>query len=74
MILNDALNFKIGQTDALAKEKNTKEEAEKARVNAVIQQIEQSHRDSVRKEIETRKMEAEKKEAEARKQLENKNK
>lgn len=74
MILNDALNFKMGQIDALAREKNAKEAAEKARVNAVIQQIEQGHRDSVRKEIETRKMEAEKKETEARKQLENKNK
>jgi hypothetical protein len=74
MVLNDALNFKIGQIDALAREKNAREEAEKARVNAVIEQIEQGHRDSVRKEIETRKMEAEKKEAEARRQLENKNK
>jgi hypothetical protein len=74
MILNDALNFKLQQIEVLEGEKKAREEAEKVRVNAIIQQIEQNRRDSVSKEIEMRKMEALQKEAEARKQLEDKNK
>ena len=74
MILNDALNLKMQQIGTLAAEKKTREDAEKARVNAIVRQIEQNHRDSVSKEIELRKIDAEKKEAEARKKLEEKNK
>ena len=58
IILNDALNLKMQQVEVLANEKKAKEDAEKARVNAIIQQIEQNHRDSVSKEIEMRKEEA----------------
>ena len=74
MILDDALNLKMQQVEALAAEKKAKEDAEKSRVNAIIQQIQENHRDSVSKEIEMRKMEARKKEAEAMKQLEDKKK
>ena len=74
MILNDALTLKMQQVEVLASEKKSREDAEKSRVNAIIKQIEQNHRDSVSKEIEMRKAEAEKKEAEARKQLEEKKK
>lgn len=74
MILNDALNLKLQQVEVLEGEKKAKDDAEKARVNAIIRQIEQNHHDSVSKEIEMRKTEAQKKEAEARKQLEDKNK
>ena len=74
MILNDALNLKMQQIEGLAKEKKSKEDAERARVKAMIQEIEQKHRDSVSKEIEMRKIEALKKEAEARKELEDKKK
>ena len=72
MVIDDALNQKMKQVQMLADEKKAKDDAEKARVNAIIQQIEQNHRDSVSKEIEMRKMEAQKKEAEARKKLEDK--
>lgn len=72
IILDDVLNQKIKQVETIAAEKKARDDAEKARVNAIIQQIQQSHRDSVSKEIELRKIEAEKKEAEARKQLEDK--
>jgi hypothetical protein len=58
----------------LAGEKKSKDDAEKARVNTIVQQMQQNHRDSVSKEIEMRKADAQKKEAEARKQLEDKNK
>jgi hypothetical protein len=58
----------------LAGEKKSKDDAEKARVNTIVQQMQQNHRDSVSKEIEMRKADAQKKEAEARKQLQDKNK
>jgi hypothetical protein len=74
IVLDDALNQKINQVQMLRDEKKAKDDAEKARVNAIIQQIQQNHRDSISKEIEMRKQEAEKKEAEARKQLDDKNK
>jgi hypothetical protein len=74
IMLNDALTLKMQQVEVLASEKKSREDAEKSRVNAIIKQIEQNHRDSVSKEIEMRKAEAEKKEAEARKQLEEKKK
>jgi len=74
MILNDALNLKMQQIGTLANEKKTSDDAEKSKINAIIKQIEQNHRDSVSKEIELRKIEAEKKEAEARKKLDEKNK
>jgi hypothetical protein len=69
MLLDNAINLKMQQIKILANEKKEKEDAEKARVKAIIQQIEQNHRDSVSKEIEMRKIEAQKKEIEARKQL-----
>ncbi len=69
ILLDDAINLKMHQIAVLANEKKAKANAEKARVNAIIQQIEQNHRDSVSKEIEMRKMEAQKKEIEARKKL-----
>ena len=62
------------QIDSLAVDKRAKSDAEKARVNAIIRQIEQNHRDSVSKEIEARKIEAQKMEDSARKKLEDKNK
>ncbi|MGH2648735.1 MAG: hypothetical protein ACRDE8_14255 [Ginsengibacter sp.] len=70
ILLDEAINLKMQQIEMLANEKRAKAEAEKARVNAIIKQIEQNHRDSVSKEIELRKIEAQKKEAEARKLLE----
>ncbi len=73
MILNDALTLKLRQVEALANEKKAKDDAEKARANAVAEQIEKAHRDSVSKEIELRKIEAQKKEDEARKKLGDKN-
>ncbi len=69
ILLDEAINLKMKQIKMLANEKKAKEDAEKARVNAIIQQIEQNHRDSVSKEIELRKLEAQKKEVEARKKL-----
>lgn len=72
--LDEALNQKLKQVQELASEKKARDDAEKARANAIIQQAEQNHRDSVSKEIELRKQDAQKKEAEARKQLEDKNK
>lgn len=74
MALDEALNQKLKQVQVLADEKKAKDDAEKARANAIIQQIQQNHHDSVSKEIEMRKLDARKKEAEARKQLGDKNK
>ena len=70
--LDNALNEKIKQIQLLESEKKSREDAEKARVDAIIQQIQQNHRDSVSKEIEERKIEAQKKEEEARKHLDDK--
>ena len=69
VLLDEAINLKMQQINLLANEKKAKENEEKEKVNAIIQQIEQNHRDSVSKEIELRKIEAQKKEAEARRQL-----
>ena len=71
--LDDALQQKLAQVQMLANEKKAKENAEKARVDSIVKQIEQNRRDSVSKEIEARKAEAEKKEIEARKKLEENN-
>lgn len=68
--LDDALQQKLAQVELLANEKKAKENAEKARVDSIVKQIEQNRRDSISKEIEARKAEAEKKEIEARKKLE----
>jgi hypothetical protein len=70
IIFDNALKQKLAQVQMLADEKKAKDNAEKARVDSIIKQIEQNRRDSIGKEIEMRKAEAEKKEAEARKKLE----
>ena len=72
--LDDALNQKLQQVQMLAEEKKARDDAEKARADAIIRLAEQNHHDSVGKEIEMRKAEAQKKEEEARKQLDEKNK
>jgi hypothetical protein len=73
IILDDALNQKMKQIDSLAAKNKARADAEKARVNALIEQIEQNRHDSISKEIEARKIEAQKKEEEARKKLGMKN-
>jgi hypothetical protein len=69
IILDNAINLKLKQIEVLASEKGAKDNAESARVDSIVKQIEQTRRDSISKEIELRKAEAEKKEAEARKKL-----
>lgn len=69
IILDDALNQKMKQIDSLAAKNKARADAEKARVKALIEQIEQNRHDSISKEIEARKIEAQKKEEEARKKL-----
>jgi hypothetical protein len=70
--LDNALNQKIKQIQQLESEKKSRDDAEKARIGAIIQQIKESHRDSVSKEIEERKIDAQKKEEEAKKRLDDK--
>ena len=72
MILDDALKQKLAQVQMLSDEKKAKDDAEKARIDSIVKQIEQNRRDSISKEIEIRKAEAQKKEAEARKKLDDK--
>lgn len=72
IVLDNALKQKLAQVQMLANEKKAKDDAEKARVDSIVKQIEQNRHDSIGKEIEMRKAEAEKKEAEARKKLEDK--
>lgn len=69
MVLDDALKQKLAQVQMLSDEKKAKDDAEKARIDSIVKQIEQNRRDSISKEIEIRKAEAEKKEAEAGKKL-----
>lgn len=65
MVLNNALNQKITQVNAMADSKKMAADDERRRQELAFQMSEKQRKDSVGKEIELRRMDAQKKEAEA---------